>query len=78
MATKTTDNIEPKALMSSDERARWDALLPEEQLARLRSAIQRGVDSGPSNLTMDQIWALLRARHPNAKLLAIGRSRHRH
>ena len=34
--------------MSPDEQARWDALPPEEQLARLRTAIQRGVDSGPA------------------------------
>ena len=68
MATKTADDIQPKAVMSPDEQARWDGLAPEEQLARLRAAIERGVDSGPAQVAMDEIWARLRARHPNAKL----------
>jgi hypothetical protein len=68
MPTKTLDDIQPKAVMSPDEQARWDALPPEEQLARLRTAIQRGVDSGPAEVTMDEIWARLRARHRDAKL----------
>ena len=68
MATKTVDDIQPKAVMSPDEQARWDALPPEEQLARLRAAIGRGVDSGPARLTMDEIWVRLRTRHHDAKL----------
>ena len=68
MTTKTADDIQPKAVMSPDEQARWDALPPDEQLARLRAAIERGVDSGPTQLTMDEIWARLRARHHDAKL----------
>ena len=68
MATRTADDIQPKAVMSPDEQARWDALAPEEQLARLRAAIERGVGSGPSHLTMDEIWARLRARHHDAEL----------
>jgi hypothetical protein len=68
MATKTVDDIQPKAVMSPDEQARWDALPPEEQLARLRAAIERGVDSGAADVTMDDIWARLRARHHDAKL----------
>jgi hypothetical protein len=68
MATKTADDIQPKAVMSPDEQARWDALPPEEQLTRLRAAIERGVDSGPADVTMDEIWAKLRARHRDAKL----------
>lgn len=68
MTTNTLDDIQPKAVMSPDELARWDALPPEEQLMRLRAIIERGVESGPSNLTMDQIWAKLRARHSDAKL----------
>jgi hypothetical protein len=68
MATKTADDIQPKAVMSPDEQTRWDALPPEEQLARLRAAIERGVDSGPADVTMDEIWAKLRARHRDAKL----------
>ena len=68
MVTKTADDIQPKAVMSADEQARWDALPPEEQLARLRAAIGRGVDSGPAHVTMDEIWAKLRARNHDAKL----------
>jgi hypothetical protein len=68
MTTKTADDIQPKAVMSADEQARWDALPPEEQLARLRAAIQHGVDSGPAKLTMDEIWATLRDRHLDAEL----------
>jgi len=74
MTTKTADDIQPKAVMSPDEQARWDALPPEEQLARLRAAIECGVDSGPAPVTMDEIWARLRARHHDAKLQAVGRS----
>jgi hypothetical protein len=62
MATKTIDDIQTKAVMSPTEQGRWGSLPPDEQLARLRAAIQRGVDSGPSDLTMDEIWARLRAR----------------
>ena len=68
MATRTADDIQPKAVMSPDEQARWDTLAPEEQLARLRAAVERGVSSGPANLTMDEIWARLRARHHDAEL----------
>ena len=68
MPTKTADDIQPKAVMSPDERARWDALPPEERLARLRAAIERGVDSGQAQVTMDEIWARLRARHHDAPL----------
>ena len=68
MSTKTADDIQPKAIMSPDEQARWDALPPEEQLARLRGAIERGVDSGAADVTMDEIWARLRVRHHDAKL----------
>jgi hypothetical protein len=61
MAAKTTDDIQPKAVMSADEQAQLDALSPEEQLARLRA-------SGPAHITMDEIWTRLRARHHDAKL----------
>jgi hypothetical protein len=43
MATKTIDDIQPKAVMSPNEQDRWGSLPPDEQLARLRAAIQRGV-----------------------------------
>jgi hypothetical protein len=68
MSTNTIDDVQPKAVMTPDEVARWDELPAEEQLARLRAAIQLGIDSGPADVTMDQIWAKIRARHPDAKL----------
>lgn len=68
MATKTVDDIQPKAVMTPRDGESWDALPPEEQLARLRAAIERGMNSGPADITMDEIWAELRARHPDAKL----------
>jgi hypothetical protein len=68
MATKTADDIQPKAVMRPDEQARWDALPPEEQLSRLGAAIERGANSGPTHITMDEIWARLRARHHDTKL----------
>jgi hypothetical protein len=74
MSTKTIDDVHPKAVMTPDEVARWNALPPGEQLARLRAAIRRGIESGPSDLTMEQIWARIRARHPDASLWAVGGS----
>jgi hypothetical protein len=68
MGTKTVDDIQPKAVMTADELARWNQLPADEQLARLRAAIRRGIESGPSDLTVDQIWARIRARHPDAGL----------
>ncbi|MGH6815964.1 MAG: hypothetical protein ACREC6_09680 [Hyphomicrobiaceae bacterium] len=68
MTANAVDDIQPKAAMNSDELARWNALPPEQQLKRPRAAIRRGVESGPANMTMDRIWAKLRARHPDAKL----------
>ena len=62
------DDIRPEAVMSPEELERWKALPADEQLVRLRAAIQRGIESGPSELDMDQIWSRIRARHPNAKL----------
>ena len=70
MATKKIDDIQPKAVMSPTEQGRWGSLPPDEQLARLRAAIQRGVGSGPSDLTMDEIWA--RASRPPCRRQAIG------
>jgi hypothetical protein len=68
MGNKVVDDVQPKAVMTPDELARWDQLPAEEQLARLRAAIRRGVESGPSDMTVDQIWARIRARHPDAEL----------
>ncbi len=67
MDTKTLDDIQPQAVMSDDELERWNALPPEEQLVRLRAAIDRGIESGPTDLTVEQIWARIRARR-DAKL----------
>jgi hypothetical protein len=68
MGTKTIDDVQPKAVMTPEEVARWNELPADEQLARLRAAIRSGVDSGPADITMDQIWAKIRARHPDAGL----------
>ena len=68
MSTKTVDDVQPKAVMTADELARWSQLPADEQLARLRAAIRRGIESGPSDMTVDQIWAKIRARHPDAEL----------
>ncbi len=68
MSTKTVDDVQPKAVMTADELARWNQLPADEQLARLRAAIRRGIESGPSDMTVDQIWAKIRARHPDAAL----------
>jgi hypothetical protein len=68
MSTKTMDDVQPKAVMTPDEVARWNELPADQQLARLRAAFQRGLDSGAADVTMDEIWAKIRARHPDAKL----------
>jgi hypothetical protein len=68
MGIKTLDDIQPKAVMTADELARWNLLPADEQLVRLRAAIRRGIESGPSDMTVDQIWAKIRARHPDAGL----------
>jgi hypothetical protein len=68
MSTKTIDDVQPKAVMTPDELARWKMLPPDEQLMRLRGAIQRGMDSGPADITMDEIWARIRARHRDVGL----------
>jgi hypothetical protein len=67
VATTIINDVQPKAVMT-DEVARWNELPADEQLARLRAALQRGIDSGPADVTMDRIWAKIRARHPDAKL----------
>jgi hypothetical protein len=68
MDRKIVDDVRPEAVMTPDELARWNELRPEEQLARLRAAVQHGIDSGPADVTMDEIWAKIRARHPDAGL----------
>ncbi len=68
MSTSTLDDIQPAAVMSPEELERWNGLPPDQQLARLRAAIARGVESGTSDLSMDQIWTQLTARHPDVAL----------
>lgn len=68
MTIEIRDDIQPKAVMTPDELARWNALPPGVQLARLRAAIQAGRDSGLANITMDELWAKVRARHSDARL----------
>ena len=68
MSTNIIDDVQPKAVMSPEELERWNALPPEEQLERLRAAIQRGIDSGSAELDMNQIWDRIRARNLDAKL----------
>jgi len=68
MTTTIINDVQPKAVMTTDEVELWNDLSADEQLARLRAALQRGIDSGPADVTMDRIWAKIRARHPDAKL----------
>jgi len=44
---------------------------PMSPLARLRVAIQRGMDSGPTDVIMDKIWAMIRARNSDVGLQAV-------
>jgi hypothetical protein len=66
MGTKTINDVQQKAVMTPEELAMWEELPADEQLARLRAAIRLGLDSGSTDATMDQIWAKIRARHPDA------------
>jgi hypothetical protein len=68
MSGKPICDVQPKAVMTPREQARWNALPPDSQVANLRAAIGRGFESGPADVTMDEIWARLRARHHDAKL----------
>ena len=67
MGTMTKRAVQPAAVMDEEEFQLWHGLTPEEQLMLMRRAITKGVDSGPSSDTMDEIWARLRARHLYAK-----------
>jgi len=71
MSSKTVDDVQPKAVMTPDELARWNTLPPDEQLARLRGAIQSGMDSGPADVATDEIWAKIRARNPHIGLQSV-------
>jgi hypothetical protein len=62
MSANPINDVQPKAVMTPDEVARWNELPADEQLARLRVALQSGIDSGPADATMDQIWAKIRSR----------------
>lgn len=67
MNTAIKNEILPSSGMDDEEFRQWQALTPEEQLLRMRRAIQNGFESGLSHETMDEIWARLRARHPDAR-----------
>ena len=65
---KTLPEIEPSAAMSDADLEVWQKLPPAEQLERLRRAIDRGVASGPSSKSMDDLWNEAMRRNPDAKL----------
>jgi len=62
MSPNTINDVQPKAVMTPDELARWNELPADERLARLRAALRRGIESGPADVTTDEIWAKIRAR----------------
>ena len=66
--TKTLSGIQPKAVMSAQEIAEWEALPAAVQLERMRAAIDKGINSGVSDRTMDDILQAVLARHPNGQL----------
>mgnify|MGYP003352594704 CR=1 FL=1 len=68
MAEKMLSRIEPKSVMSPQELAEWEKLAPEVQIERLRDALQHGVDSSDSDLSMDQIWERALARRQNVRV----------
>ena len=66
--TKILSGIQPKAVMSAREIAEWEALPAAVQLERMRAAIDKGINSGVSDRTMDDILQAVLARHPNGQL----------
>ena len=66
MSAETVTPVEPRTGMTDEEREAWEKLTPEEQLAKLRAAIRRGLDSGVSRDSMDQIWERIQARRADA------------
>lgn len=72
---KILPDIEPSATMTKAEAEAWAALPAAEQLERLRRAIDKGVASGFSERTMDDIWAEASRRNPDADLETIERGR---
>ena len=64
----TVNDVQPKSVMSESELAAWAELSPTEQLARLRAAIDKGVKSGSSGKTMDDVWNEALRRQKNARL----------
>ena len=55
MGIKTIDDVQPKAVMTPEELARWNELPADEQLARLRAAIKRGVDKAVAREIMVEV-----------------------
>jgi hypothetical protein len=66
--TKITDDIVPKAVMTEAELAAWDVLPPAEKRVRLRAAIEKGMASGVSSRSMDDILDAALAKSANARL----------
>jgi len=60
--SKIIDDIMPSAAPTEDEIRRWQALPRDEQLKRLRQAIDAGFDSGVSTRSIDDIIAEARTR----------------
>lgn len=69
MKTEKTiaDEIMPSATPTEDEIRRWQALPRDEQLSRMRLTIQKALDSGISDKTMDDIKTAALARISTSK-----------
>ena len=59
----TLSEVRPKAVMTDEELAAWEALPASVQLERLRAAIDEGVRSGVSDRGMDEILKTVLERH---------------
>ena len=64
----TVNDVQPKSVMSESELAAWAELSATEQLARLRAAIDKGMKSGISPRSVDDIVQSVLARYPNPKV----------
>ena len=60
---RTTPRISSFVTPTADDIALFESLPPEEQLALLRAEIDKGVASGVSNKTFDEVLAEARARN---------------
>lgn len=62
------DDIVPGAVMTEVDKARWRALPADQRLQLVQAAVQMGMNSPASPLSMDDLWQQALARNPNAKL----------